>query len=119
MAHSDLMHRGRRPLYRAHPTLAMRLHAARVGAYSTQPQAPLSLGSSGRHGASPMQEKHVLKYAIIFALISVVAGALGFTGLAAGAAGIAKVLFVVFLVLTVVFVVLAIKAASAVGKAIK
>ena len=33
----------------------------------------------------------MLKYAIIFALISLVAGALGFSGVAAGAAGIAKV----------------------------
>ena len=41
----------------------------------------------------------MLKYAIVFALISLVA-ALGFTGVAAGAAGIAKVLFVVFLILT-------------------
>ena len=31
----------------------------------------------------------MLKYAIVFALISLVAGALGFTGVAAGAAGIA------------------------------
>ena len=39
----------------------------------------------------------MLKYAIIFALISLVAGALGFSGVAAGAAGIAKVLFVLIL----------------------
>ncbi|HYP70274.1 MAG TPA: DUF1328 domain-containing protein, partial [Variovorax sp.] len=35
----------------------------------------------------------MLKYAIIFALVALVAGALGFTGLAAASAGIAKILF--------------------------
>ena len=41
----------------------------------------------------------MLKYAIIFAIVSLIAGALGFGGVAAGAAGIAKVLFGLFLVL--------------------
>lgn len=49
----------------------------------------------------------MLKYAIIFAVISLIAGALGFGGVAAGAAGIAKVLFGLFLILAVVFLVLA------------
>ena len=43
----------------------------------------------------------MLKWAIIFALIAMVAGALGFGGVAAGAAGIAKVLFGLFLILAV------------------
>src|SRR5579862_5963428 len=49
----------------------------------------------------------MLKYAIIFAVISLIAGALGFGGVAAGAAGIAKILFGLFLILAVVFLVLA------------
>jgi uncharacterized membrane protein YtjA (UPF0391 family) len=49
----------------------------------------------------------MLKYAIIFAVTSLIAGALGFGGVAAGAAGIAKVLFGLFLILAVIFVVLA------------
>ena len=49
----------------------------------------------------------MLKYAIIFAVISLFAGALGFGGIAAGSAGIAKVLFGLFLILAVVFIVLA------------
>ena len=61
----------------------------------------------------------MLKYAIVFALISLVAGALGFTGVAAGAAGIAKVLFVLFLVLAVVFVVLAAIGVGAARKLLK
>ena len=43
----------------------------------------------------------MLKYAIIFAIISLIAGALGFTDVAAGSAAIAKILFVVFLILAV------------------
>ena len=41
----------------------------------------------------------MLKYAIIFAVISLIVGALGFGGLAAGSAGIAKILFGLFLIL--------------------
>ena len=39
----------------------------------------------------------MLKWAIIFAVIALIAGAFGFTGIAAGAAGIAKILFVAVL----------------------
>ena len=49
----------------------------------------------------------MLKYALIFAAISLVAGVLGFGGLAAGSAGIAKILFGLFLILTVLFIGLA------------
>ena len=65
------------------------------------------------------QEKQMIKYAIIFALISLIAGALGFGGVAAGAAGIAKILFGLFLILAVIFVVLAALGVGAVKKAIK
>ena len=49
----------------------------------------------------------MLKWAIIFLVISLIAGAFGFTGLARGAATIAKVLFVLFLILFVLFLILA------------
>ena len=49
----------------------------------------------------------MLKWAIIFLVISLVAGALGFTGLAAGAARIAKILFGIFLAIFVILLVLA------------
>ena len=49
----------------------------------------------------------MLKYAVIFALISLVAATLGFTGLAAGSAAFAKVLFGLFLILAFIFIVLA------------
>jgi uncharacterized membrane protein YtjA (UPF0391 family) len=60
----------------------------------------------------------MLKFAIIFAVISLIAGALGFGGIAAGTAGIAKILFGLFLVLAVIFLVLAALGVGAVRKAL-
>lgn len=65
------------------------------------------------------KESLMLKYAIIFALISLVAGALGFGGIAAGSAGIAKILFGLFLILAVVFIVLAALGVGAARKVLK
>lgn len=50
----------------------------------------------------------MLKWAIIFAVIGVIAGVLGFGGIAGGAFAIAKVLFWVFVALAVLFFVLAV-----------
>lgn len=61
----------------------------------------------------------MLKYAILFAVISLIAGALGFGGVAAGSAGIAKVLFGLFLILAVVFIVLAALGVGAAKKILK
>lgn len=61
----------------------------------------------------------MLKYAIIFAVISIIAGAFSFGGLAASSAGIAKVLFGLFLIVTVVFIVLAALGVGRIKKAIK
>lgn len=69
--------------------------------------APPKVEACARDAAHHRLGVSMLKYAIIFAIISLVAGLLGFTGVAAGAAGIAKVLFILFLVLAVVFVILA------------
>ncbi|QFU17600.1 DUF1328 domain-containing protein [Microvirga thermotolerans] len=49
----------------------------------------------------------MLKWALIFLVISLVAGALGFTGIASGAKTIAKVLFGLFLVLFLILLLLA------------
>jgi uncharacterized membrane protein YtjA (UPF0391 family) len=49
----------------------------------------------------------MLKWALIFLVISLVAGALGFTGIASGARGIAKVLFGLFLVGFIILLLLA------------
>ena len=61
----------------------------------------------------------MLKYAIGFAVISLIAGALGFGGIAAGSAGIAKILFGLFLILAVIFVVLAALGVGAARKILK
>jgi uncharacterized membrane protein YtjA (UPF0391 family) len=44
----------------------------------------------------------VLHYALIFVLIGIVAGVLGFGKLAAGASGMAKALAIIFLVLAAI-----------------
>jgi len=61
----------------------------------------------------------MLKYAIIFAVISLIAGALGFSGIAASSAGVAKILFGMFLILAVAFVVLAALGAGAAKEILK
>jgi uncharacterized membrane protein YtjA (UPF0391 family) len=55
----------------------------------------------------------MLKWALIFLVISLVAGALGFTGVARGAGTIAKVLFGVFLAIFVILLILALLAGEA------
>jgi uncharacterized membrane protein YtjA (UPF0391 family) len=52
-----------------------------------------------RWGLSPLPETHMLKWAIIFAIVSLVTGWLGFGGLSGATAMIAKVLFGIFVVL--------------------
>lgn len=49
----------------------------------------------------------MLRWAFIFLIIALVAGALGFGGIASGAATIAKILFAAFLVIAAIFFVLA------------
>lgn len=74
----------------------------------------------GLYMASPVAlESLVLKYAIIFAVISLIIGALGFGGIAAGFSGIAKILFGLFLILAVIFIVLAALGVGAASKALK
>ena len=48
----------------------------------------------------------MLKWALIFAVVALIAGALGFTGMAGAAAGIAKLLFFVAVIGFVLFLVL-------------
>lgn len=57
----------------------------------------------------------MLKWALIFFIVSIVAGLFGFTGIAAGAATIAKFLFYVAVTLFVVFLVLGLTLFKAVG----
>lgn len=50
----------------------------------------------------------MLKWALIFFIIALIAGALGFTSIAGASIAIAKVLFFIFLALVVIFVIAAI-----------
>ena len=56
----------------------------------------------------------MLKWALVFLIVALIAGALGFTDVAAGAASIAKVLFAIFLVVFLVLVVIGIRAGQAI-----
>jgi uncharacterized membrane protein YtjA (UPF0391 family) len=51
-------------------------------------------------------EADMLKWALIFLVIALIAGALGLTGIAGVSMGIAKFLFFIFLVVALLFVVL-------------
>ncbi len=48
----------------------------------------------------------MIKWAIIFAIIGIIAGVLGFGGVAGGAFAIAKVLFWAFIIIAVILLVL-------------
>ena len=54
----------------------------------------------------------MLKWAIIFLVISLIAGALGFSGIAAGAARISKILFAIFFALFPIVLVFALLAGA-------
>jgi uncharacterized membrane protein YtjA (UPF0391 family) len=49
----------------------------------------------------------MLKWALIFLVVSLVAGALGFTGVASGARSIAKLLFGLFIIIFLILILLA------------
>jgi len=56
----------------------------------------------------------MLRWALIFLIVSLVAALFGFTDIAAASAGIAKVLFFIFVVVTLIFLVLGLVAGSSV-----
>jgi uncharacterized membrane protein YtjA (UPF0391 family) len=53
----------------------------------------------------------MLRWAVIFLIIAIIAGLFGFTGIAAASAGIAKILFGIFVLLFIVALLLGIAAA--------
>ncbi len=57
----------------------------------------------------------MIKWAIIFAVIALIAGALGFTGIAGTAMGIAKVLFWIAVVVAAIFLLLGVTLMKKVG----
>lgn len=56
----------------------------------------------------------MLRYALIFFIVALIAAAFGFTGIAAGAVGIAKVLFFIFVIGFLITLVLGLTGAKAV-----
>jgi uncharacterized membrane protein YtjA (UPF0391 family) len=58
--------------------------------------------SSNRIGSNCKGDIKVLYYSVVFLVIALVAGALGFGGVAGASAGIAQILFYIFLVLFVI-----------------
>jgi uncharacterized membrane protein YtjA (UPF0391 family) len=56
----------------------------------------------------------MLKWALIFLVVSLVAGALGFTGISSGAARISKILFGIFLVIFIILLILGLMAGEAI-----
>ena len=56
----------------------------------------------------------MLKWALIFLVISIIAGVLGFTGIASGAAQISKILFFIAIAIFVIFLVLGLVAGEAI-----
>jgi uncharacterized membrane protein YtjA (UPF0391 family) len=63
------------------------------------------------HGVTNRGESAMLRWAVVFFVVAIIAAIFGFGGIAASAAGIAKVLFVVFLVVAVVSLLLGRRAA--------
>jgi len=56
----------------------------------------------------------MLKWALFFLVVSLIAGLFGFTGISVASAGIAKILFFIFIVVFLVFLVLALTAGRAI-----
>jgi uncharacterized membrane protein YtjA (UPF0391 family) len=83
----------RPPLHESRAPKRFRYRRAVPWTFSTQP---------------PMEDSIMIKWAIIFAVISIIAGIFGFTGLAADSAGIAKILFYLALAIFAIFLVLGI-----------
>ncbi|AYM60169.1 membrane protein [Agrobacterium fabrum] len=74
----------------------------------------LSLSRGGGLGKLCKRGSAMLKWALIFFVISLIAGVFGFTGISAAAAGVARILFFIAVVIFLVFLVLALMAGSAV-----
>lgn len=88
------------------------LSSAKVSDFPTRNKLAVSEFKNHAGAISLIEEDRMLKWAIIFFIISLVAGLLGFSGISAASAGIAKVLFYIALAIFLVFLVLAFMAGS-------
>src|SRR3569623_1278744 len=79
-----------------------------AGCFATAPDSH-GIHVSGRvlsHENPGEQQMSILKWALIFLVVSIVAGLLGFTGVSAASADIARVLFYIFVVIFLVLLIL-------------
>jgi len=58
--------------------------------------------NAGTEAADTEEEIDMLRWAVIFFIVALIAAVLGFSGIALASAGIAKILFYIFLVLFLV-----------------
>jgi uncharacterized membrane protein YtjA (UPF0391 family) len=79
-----------------------------VNIYSCIPEV-ISWNNSeiGTVSTRHLRRHRMLKWALFFFIIAIIAGILGFTGIAAASVTIAKALFFIFLLICIVFVALA------------
>jgi|GEM_PF-281602 len=61
---------------------------------------------AARQGVEAEEPMTLLKWALVFFLVSIVAGILGFTGISAASADIARLLFYIFVVIFLVLLIL-------------
>jgi uncharacterized membrane protein YtjA (UPF0391 family) len=74
----------------------------------------IGVGPASGLGGNERRGDKMLKLALFFFIVSIIAGVFGFTGISVAAAGIAKVLFFIFLVAFVVLLVLGLVVGSAI-----
>jgi uncharacterized membrane protein YtjA (UPF0391 family) len=79
---------------------------AAVPAHLEPVETPEVDGRQMRHPSQRRRAVTLLKWALVFFLISVVAGILGFTGVSAASADVARFLFYVFVVIFLVLLIL-------------
>jgi uncharacterized membrane protein YtjA (UPF0391 family) len=76
-----------------------------AGFGAAKPRSPARPQRSSTDAWRPRKEPAMIKWAIIFFIISVIAGFFGFTGVASGARTIAKILFFIALIIFLIVVI--------------
>jgi uncharacterized membrane protein YtjA (UPF0391 family) len=66
----------------------------------------LELSGVRRPGTGAKSEDHMLYWALVFFIVALVAGLLGFGGISSASAGVAQILFFIFLVVFLVSLVM-------------
>jgi uncharacterized membrane protein YtjA (UPF0391 family) len=80
---------------------------------SLSPSRRQRYGASGVRLSGTSAEAEMLKLALFFLVISLIAAVFGYGGIAVAAAGIAKILFFIFIVIFVVLLIAGLMAGSA------